>query len=653
MLAAAIVSPTALLTAYAQDAETLRQAEPPANAIWLETLDLRRMTAGYGSARRARSIDNNPLTLGGIVYPHGVGTHAPSVMGIDLGGGATRFEAMVGVDDEKSGHGSVVFEVHVDGKKVADSGVLKGGDAPKPISVDLTGAKRLVLLVEDAGDGIDSDHADWAGALIVLNPAAGVRPKAVALGTDEPARPIYSYKRTMPEPAIHGPRVTGATPGRPFLFLIPATGEGPLTYGAENLPAGLTLDSRTGVISGSLKASGTTVARLTVRGPRGLARRNLSIVAGEHKLAQTPPMGWNSWNIFYCDVDEQKVRDAADWLVKTGLDRHGYQYVNIDDCWQGPRDASGEVTVNQKFGDLKALGDYIHSKGLKFGIYSSPGPLTCASHTGSYQHERQDAAAYARWGVDYLKHDWCSYGGVATGEGRERFKKPYRVMREALDTVDRDIVYSLCQYGMGDVWEWGADPDIAADLWRTTGDIGPSWSSMANIGFGQNGLEKHAGPGRWNDPDMLFLHALSPNEQITHMTLWSLLAAPLLIGSDISKLSQFTIDALSNDEVIEIDQDPLGKQASRRAKEGSHEVWARPLWDGTTAVGLFNRGYEKADVTARWSDIGISGPQPLRDLWQHRDLGVFRDAFTVSVPAHGAVLVKIGRPRATDYQPQP
>ncbi len=301
---------------------------------------------------------------------------------------------------------------------------------------------------------------------------------------------------------------------------------------------------------------------------------------------------------------------------------------------------------------MKALGDYIHARGLKYGIYSSPGPTTCAKYEGSYKHELQDAQSYAEWGVDFLKHDWCSYGNVAVGEGIEKQKIPYRTMRQALDQVDRDIVYSLCQYGMGDVWKWGNDPDVGGDLWRTTGDIRPSYGSMAEIGFRQNDLAPYAEPSGWNDPDMLFVHALKPNEQITHLTLWSMLAAPLLIGSDISKLSPYSIDALSNDEVIEVDQDPLGKQGKRVAQDGNLEVWARPLWDGTTAVALFNRGRESAVVTAKWSDLGLKGTLPVRDLWEQKNVGVVRDAFSLAVPPHGARMFKIGAPNALDYTPQ-
>ena len=620
----------------------------------LETLDLKAMAQDWGSPRAGRSVEGNLIRLGGKTYEYGVGTHASSEMTIELGGNALAFTAWVGVDDEAGQRGSVTFEVHVDGKKKADTGVMRGGDKPKFLSVDLGGAKTLCLAVTDAGDGIDTDHADWADAEIEFM-EGGSAPKAVTL-PQEPPMPIASG--TSPTPAMHGLRIVGATPGRPFLFLIPATGEAPLTFSSKHLPAGLKLDSKTGIISGSLKSAGTFTAELTVRGPKGKAARKLRIVGGEHKLALTPPMGWNSWNVWAGAVDAAKVRQAGDSMVKTGLAAHGYQYINIDDTWEGQRDANGEIQTNDKFGDMKALADYVHSKGLKLGIYSSPGPKTCAGFEASYQHEEQDARTYATWGIDYLKYDWCSYGDIAKDGSLAELQKPYRVMREALDKCSRDIVYSLCQYGMGSVWEWGAE--VGGNLWRTTGDIGDSWGSLSGIGFGQDGHEKYAGPGHWNDPDMLVvgklgwgptLHPtdLKPNEQITHITLWSLLSAPLLIGCDLSQMDQFTLDLLTNDEVLDVNQDPLGKPAGRRAKDGQTEVWSRPLWDGTVAVGLFNRGLAAAQVTAKWSDIGISGPQPVRDLWQRKDLGQADGSFSASVPSHGAALVKVGKPTRLDW----
>ena len=635
------------------DSYDMRPGQPGTDARWsairLEDLDLSKMSQSYGEPHAKQSIVDKPLRMNGQVYENGVGSHAQSVFPINLKGKAEQFLAMVGVDDAANGQGSVIFRVLVDGKEAASTPVMHGGDKPICIDVLLKGAKRMLLLAEDAGDGIGFDHADWASAVIFVSGTLDKSdyPEAMAI-SDDPPMPIAHF--VADRPSINGPSIIGATPSRPFLFLIPATGKGPLTYSAKNLPPGLSLDPNTGIISGSLKEDGSTPVALTVKGPRGIARRMLTIVGGDHKLALTPPMGWNSWYVWCRTVDDQKMRDAADQLVKTGLAGHGYQYVNIDDCWEGGRNAKGEILGNEKFPDMRALADYIHAKGLKFGVYSSPGPKTCAGFEGSYGHEKQDAATYAKWGVDFFKGDWCSYKNIAKDRSLPEMQKPYRVMRVALDGCGRDVVYSLCQYGMGDVWNWGQL--VGANMWRTTGDTSDNWAHMSGIGFSQRGHEVGAGPGHWNDLDMLMfggvgfgnLHPsrLTPNEKITHMTLWCLLTAPLLIGGDIARLDQFEMDLLTNDEVIAVDQDPLGKQAKRVSKEGMLDVWAKPMSDGSIAVGLFNRDFARAKVTVTWSDLGISGRQPVRDLWRHKDLGNFDGSFSAETPSHGAVLVRIG-----------
>lgn len=647
----------AIMPASAQFPPMLHQANPPADSIWVETLDLSKMSQDYGRPRAGKSVDGNPLTLNGATYPHGIGTHARSEFTIDLKGAATFFASLVGLDDEKKGSkGSVGFQLFVDGKRAVDTGVLRSGDSPRLVSVNLTGAKRLTLRVTDGDDGIDSDHADWAGAYLTLVPGTTARPTAFVLPAEPPRMVMVA---DSPKPAFHGPRMVGTTPGRPFLFLIPATGQGPLRFSAKGLPAGLSLDQNTGIISGSLRQAGTTKVQVTVSGPRGRASRSLTIVGGPHKLALTPPMGWNSWNVWAGAVDAAKVRAAADAMISSGLAAHGFQYVNIDDTWEAGRDAAGNIQTNQKFPDMKGLADYVHSKGLKLGIYSSPGPKTCANFEASYQHEQQDADSYAQWGIDYLKYDWCSYGGIAAKQNLPELEKqqlPYRVMGAALDKTSRDIVYSLCQYGMANVWEWGGSPAVNGNCWRTTGDINDSWGSLHGIYSSQNGHEKFAGPGHWNDPDMLVVGQvgwgnphpshLTPNEQLLHISMWCLLSSPLLIGCDMSQLDPFTHALLSNDEALDINQDPLGKPAGRVAQQGDGEVWARPLFDGTTAVGLLNSGSEPMTVTADWATLGLRGRQPVRDLWLHKDVGAFSDRYAVQVPPHGCVLLKIGKPRS-------
>ncbi len=300
-------------------------------------------------------------------------------------------------------------------------------------------------------------------------------------------------------------------------------------------------------------------------------------------LAKTPPMGWNSWNRFRAEVSDKLVREIADAMVSSGMKDAGYVYVNIDDTWEAGRDANGNILTNEKFPDMKALADYVHSKGLKLGIYSSPGPLTCAGYTATYEHEEQDAKTFAAWGIDYLKYDWCSASQVYEPVS---MASAYAKMGHALLAAGRPIVFSLCQYGLQNVGAWG--PSVGGNLWRTTGDIRDTWESMSRLGFDlQLGLEKYAGPGHWNDPDMLEIGngGMTDTEYRTHMSLWSLLAAPLLAGNDMRTMKPETVEILTNREVIAIDQDPLGKQASRVVKSGDLEVWSRPLADGGQAVG--------------------------------------------------------------------
>ncbi len=302
---------------------------------------------------------------------------------------------------------------------------------------------------------------------------------------------------------------------------------------------------------------------------------------------------------------------------------------------------------------MKGLGDWLHAHGLKFGIYSSPGLTTCGGYLASYQHEMQDATSYATWGIDYLKYDWCSYGDVYAREkdsSLAAYMKPYQVMQKALKAQPRDIHYSLCQYGMKDVWKWGAKVD--GNTWRTTGDIVDTWESLSSIGFNQTAPGPYAEPGHWNDPDMLIvgkvgwgdnLHdtRLTADEQYTHISLWCLLSSPLLIGCDISKMDAFTLNLLSNDEVLALDQDALGKQAEQKLKTNTHQVWIKQLDDGSKAIGIFNTsdGYEA--VTLSWQDFGLSANEKVRDLWRQKDLGTVANTFATRIAPHGVTLIKV------------
>ncbi len=367
----------------------------------------------------------------------------------------------------------------------------------------------------------------------------------------------------------------------------------------------------------------------------------------DNGLVRTPPMGWNSWNKFAGRVTADDVRGMADAMVSSGMAKAGYVYINIDDTWELGRDAAGNPTTNKKFPDMKALADYVHSKGLKIGIYSSPGPKTCAGYEGSYGHEEQDARQYAAWGIDYLKYDWCSASQIYSDADMQAV---YQKMGDALQKTGRPIVYSLCQYGRNEVWKWGAK--VGGNLWRTTGDIRDAWDSLNRIGFGKATMNQYSQfdiasamkPGAFNDPDMLEIGngGMSGDEYRLHMTLWSMLSAPLLAGNDLRTMTEEIKSILMNAEVIAIDQDKAVRPPKVVSETESTLVMSRPLADGATAVALFNRGDNAAPITATWESLGLGGRQlAARDLWVHQDIAVSGPQFTVSVPKHGVVLLKV------------
>jgi alpha-galactosidase len=452
-----------------------------------------------------------------------------------------------------------------------------------------------------------------------------------------------------------------------------------MTFSAKKLPRGLKLDAKTGHITGALKNKGEYTVTLRAKNSLGTAAKKFRIVCGD-QIALTPPMGWNSWNCFAGAVSEDRVKSAADAMVKSGLINHGWTYINVDDYWQnhrdsqdptlrGPfRDTNGFIVPNSRFPDMKGLADYIHGLGLKAGLYSSPGPWTCGGCAASWQHEEQDAQTYAKWGFDYLKYDWCSYGEVASG-GDPNAKNiplwgktatndsgaiyPYQVMGKFLRDQNRDIVFSLCQYGMADVWKWGGS--VKGNCWRTTGDIVDTWRSMSGIGFKQDQAEPYAQPGNWNDPDMLVvgqvgwgnLHPsrLAPDEQYTHISLWCLLSAPLLIGCDMTKLDDFTLNLLSNDEVLAIDQDALGKSATCVLKIGDVRIFEKELEDGGRALGFFNLGTTPVNLEFnQLASLGFNGRQHVRDLWRQSDLpdvDAAKGILPLAIPGHGVQLYKL------------
>ena len=633
--------------------------------VYLDELELQHIKQGWGKAQPGKSVQEKTLRLQGQDFKRGVGSHAPGVFYVELDGQAQRFQCTVGIDDETNNLGTAQVILIGDGRELFRSAVLKGGAAPAAIDIDLSGVRQLVFIMKDAGDDRNFDHVDWADARFLTGGAA---PRII----EHPAYPAEERILRTPKPPaaprINGARVYGVRPGSPVLFRIPATGERPMHFSVNGLPAGLTLDKDTGIISGRIedRTPGERSMTLIAENGQGKAERAFRIVVGD-TLALTPPMGWNHWYAHYDRITDAMMREAADVMMATGMADVGYQYVNIDDCWMnrskspdpkrvGPlRDADGNIMPNAYFPDMKALADYIHSKGLKAGLYTSPGPETCAGCEGAWGSEEKDARQFAAWGFDFLKYDWCSYTKKAKGKSLEEYQKPYILMSSLLKQLDRDIVFNLCQYGMGDVWKWGAS--VGGHCWRTAGDLGFELEQYHDVACRNAEHWPYAKPGAWNDPDYLLLGyvgsaakmgkpvpcSLSPNEQYSYMSLWCLMASPLFFSGDMSQLDEFTLNVLCNPEVIDIDQDPLGVQghpAILREADDT-QVWTKALEDGSIAVGLFNRGETERPVNVRWDEIGLKGKQRVRDLWRQTDLGVFEEAYGVPVGRHGVQLLRL------------
>ena len=635
-------------------------------ACWLSDLDLSKVEQNWGFAvLKDKNYTGKPLSIGGKIYERGfqtvfAGEGAQGTFELELKPGVQRFLASVGMNDEPDFSDPIEFFVYADDKLLWSSGKIQSREAAKAVDVPLTGKKRLLLLVKNA-DNKGGGNGDWADARIVLD--GNTTGDLVSVATAESAE-IFTPK-TGPCPKINGAKVFGVRPGNPFFFKIPATGLAPITFGAKGLPNGLNIDPKIGIITGSLSKTGEYQVTVTAQNAKGKTTRPFKIVVGE-KLALTPPMGWASYNCWGLDITEQRLKATAEAFVKSDLINHGWTYVNIDDGWQARVEAglagqarkapSFTLEPNDRFTDMKGLCDYVHSLGLKIGIYSTPWKISYGGYTGGSGNDEkgtidraegqavgkvtfevQDARQWAAWGFDSMKYDW-----------RPNDVPNTRRMSEALRTCGRDILFTLsnsADINQADKWA------ELSHFWRTTGDIFDRWWSMSAIGFSQDPWKKFAGPGHWNDPDMLVVGhvgwgrprptSLTPNEQYTHISLWCLLSAPLLLGCDLSQADEFTLNLLTNDEVIEVDQDPLGCAAGRVSSNDVFEVWAKDMEDGSKAVGLFNTTLFPAKVTAKWSDLGLTGPRNVRDLWRQKDLGVMDGTFSATIPRHGVVLVRI------------
>ena len=647
-------------------ANTLKAQE---SKVWLDDLNLPGFNEAIPSAQAKMSTSGDSIQLLGKRFQHGVGVQSTSILYFLMEGKAKQFTATIGVDDKSAKELVVEFFVIGDKKILFQSGTMKLGDAPKQVSVSLDGIQRLGLLVLPKEE-MQRSHTNWANAQFVM--LGNSLPKNIP-NSDE------KYILTPPvakAPRINSPKVFGARPGNPFLFTVVATGEAPIQYSVSNLPKGLSIDSKTGIITGVLNSKASYAVTMKASNKYGKTEKPLLIKIGD-TISLTPPIGWNGWNSWAREIDKEKVVASAKAMVSMGLSSHGWTYINIDDAWQGQRGGKyNALQANEKFPDFKKMIDEIHGMGLKLGVYSTPWISSYAGYpggssnfengaypdsirankrayryTGKYRFEKEDARQMAEWGVDYLKYDW------------RIDVKAAEAMSVAIRNAGRDIIYSLSNSApFSNVQDWVR----LAEAWRTGPDIRDSWQSLYVSAFTLDKWGPYGGPGHWNDPDMMILGnvttgaklhptRLTADEQYSHVSLFSLLAAPLLIGCPIEQLDAFTLNLLTNDEVIEIDQDPLGKSARLVLEENDVQVWLKPLENGAYALGMFNiNGFRKTPQSYfRWGDeqpkqyeldlnkIGLKGKWLVRDVWKQKNLGSFQTTIQNSIRHHGVVMLKL------------
>ena len=664
----------------------------------VDEFDLSSAVCGQGkTAKKNLSVDGHPLTMSGKVYARGFGACPQGAVAFRANGKVESFEAVVGVDDDatKAGSGrsygkpTAEFRVWADGRVVWTSGTIRLGEKPREAKVPLLGAREIVLETRSGGawTAVDATNGDWADARFVCRAGCCIEP------ITDPSATAQLGILTPPEketPQFNGADIWGVRPGRPVIFRIPVSGARPMKFTAKGLPEGVTLDSEKGILGGVAPAKkGDYDIEVTAENAKGRAKRVIRLAVGD-TIALTPPMGWNSWNTLCYRLTADKAKAAALAMEKSGLGNHGWAYINLDDWWEmnnsgcpraemrkkdfggredviGPaRDANGKILPNRSFPDMKGLTDYIHSFGFKAGLYSSPGPLTCGQCEGSYKHELQDAESWAEWGFDYIKYDWCSYRKIFEAETgmkqpsslsgpkfHEGYVKPYRLMSDCLRKQNRDIVYSLCQYGMGETERWVRD--IGGNCWRSWGDLKDDWAWMelAIDSHIDGEFWKYNGPGCWADPDMMIVGQqlsfgydhptfLTPNEQYTHVSLWAMVGSPLLIGCDLTQLDAFTRNILANDMVIAISQDRLGKTARRIRHVDGESVWVRPLSDGATAVALVNRYPLAREIRVSFVELGLgNGEHWVKDAWRQQCEGKHSGYYVATVPPHATKLVRI------------
>ncbi|WP_316812376.1 NPCBM/NEW2 domain-containing protein [Pedobacter heparinus] len=643
------------------------------HTVWLDDLPIQSFSDGIRPVEVKANYGKDTMSVKGIKYLRGLGAQSISILKFDLSKQAIRFSTMAAVDDHGNKDIALKFYVLGDGKILFESEEKRVGDEPLKIAIDLKGIKQLGLLITDKVGGVANKrtYANWINAKLEI--MEGHFPGHVRYAD-------HKYLLTPPakqSPKINSARVFGARPGNPVLYTIAASGKRPLQFWAVDLPKGLSVSASTGIITGVVKERGNYSILLKAKNKLGEAKQKLLLKIGD-TIALTPPLGWNGWNSWATEIDQEKVMASARAMVNKGLRDHGWNYVNIDDSWQGVRAVPDHaLQPNEKFPDFKAMVDGIHALGLKAGLYSTPYVSSYAGyvggssefpaggetherikvnrqpfmHIGKYRFEETDARQMARWGFDFLKYDWR-----IDVNSTER-------MADALKKSGRDVVFSLSN---NSPFEKANDWMRLSHMYRTGPDIKDSWNSLYATVFSLDKWATYTGPGHWSDPDMMIVgevtigHEMQPShltaeEQYSHVSIFSLLAAPMLIGCPIEKLDAFTLNLLTNDEVIAINQDPLGKAGRLLLKESGMEIWVKQLEEGAYGIGIFNTdGYGTTPRSYfRWGDekeksytldftkIGLKGKWQIRDVWRQQSLGQYNGVFRTTVPYHGVVMLKV------------
>jgi len=607
--------------------------------VFLEQLDISKI---YQGKDRPRQIGNYAhLSIDNGNFTNGFRTRTKSRLYLNLDGNVNTFSALVGIDERSGKNDSAEFYVIGDDSILWKSGIMKKMDAPEKCNVNIFGVRNLLLKVTGSPSHV---QVDWVNGLFTYSGKPPVT-------TWSPEDLSINRKISQPSaPRINGAMAVGNRPGTPFLYSVAVTGKHPLLISVKGLPAGLSFNEKTGVISGVPEKRGNYYIQLSAKNSAGSARRTLRILVGD-TLALTPPMGFLSWNVIQGLISETVVKEIADAFVKYGLRDEGYQYIVMDDCWAGYRDKNGNIHPDSmRFPHgIKALSDYLHARGLKFGLYSSPGAVTCAGYPGSLGHEAQDVHTWASWGIDFLKYDFCS-------APKDSAKKLFNLMGNLLEESGRSIVYLINPSDREAI----SHDTIHAQLWTTAGDIRDQWNLDGKSGiincFDQDVVSTHHQHiGSWNYPDMLVVGiygkgasandlgatGCTDTEYQSQMSLWSLLSAPLFISADIRNIRPSALKILTNPEVIAVDQDVLGKLPVGYGPKGKENVWVKEMADGSEVIGLLNRSNKLSKITVNWKEIGLNGDQKVRDLWQRKNIGIFKTGYSTAVPAHGVVLIKV------------